>query len=344
MVEGKNNHYDVIIVGAGPGGLECANILSKAGKKILLLEKNSEIGPKICAGGLTTKSINFLKLPKDFGGRKYNNVIFKTRFNKITLDYGEEYIHVIDRKDLGQWQLKKLNNNVEVKVNAKVSKISENSVLVNETEIFFFSYLVGADGSNSIVRKFLKLPIKKLIVAFQYILDKDFPNILAQRDSGLFKYLYAWIFPQGEITSVGSGGYVPKMNISKVREDFYKWIKKEKIEISSGEFQSFAINCDFRGYKFGNVFLIGDAAGFASPLTGEGIYQALISGNEVANLILDSNYNPVRIKSVIKQRNLHIAVLRILMILGPLRIIFYELMALITKNKFLGKVVMNFLG
>ncbi len=47
--------YDVVIIGAGPAGLSCAKPLQKSGKSILLVEKNDKIGPKICAGGLTTK-------------------------------------------------------------------------------------------------------------------------------------------------------------------------------------------------------------------------------------------------------------------------------------------------
>ena len=47
--------YDVIIVGAGPAGLSCAETLSKSGKSVLVLEKNYKVGPKICAGALTMK-------------------------------------------------------------------------------------------------------------------------------------------------------------------------------------------------------------------------------------------------------------------------------------------------
>ena len=47
--------YDVIIVGAGPAGLSCAEVLAKGGKSVLVLEKNNEVGPKICAGGLTAR-------------------------------------------------------------------------------------------------------------------------------------------------------------------------------------------------------------------------------------------------------------------------------------------------
>ena len=47
--------YDVIIIGAGPAGLSAAKILAENGKTVLVLEKNKVIGPKVCAGGLTTK-------------------------------------------------------------------------------------------------------------------------------------------------------------------------------------------------------------------------------------------------------------------------------------------------
>lgn len=45
-----DKHYDVIIVGAGPSGLSAAKILAQNNKKVLVLEKNSIIGPKVCGG------------------------------------------------------------------------------------------------------------------------------------------------------------------------------------------------------------------------------------------------------------------------------------------------------
>lgn len=45
------NSYDVIIIGAGPAGLAVAEELENTALTVLLIEKNSVIGPKICAGG-----------------------------------------------------------------------------------------------------------------------------------------------------------------------------------------------------------------------------------------------------------------------------------------------------
>jgi phytoene dehydrogenase-like protein len=45
-------YYDVIIIGGGPNGLTTACYLSKAGQKVLLLEKRYELG-----SGLATEEI-----------------------------------------------------------------------------------------------------------------------------------------------------------------------------------------------------------------------------------------------------------------------------------------------
>ena len=47
--------YDVVIVGAGPGGLSCARALAGSGQRVLVLEKSEALGKKICAGELTAK-------------------------------------------------------------------------------------------------------------------------------------------------------------------------------------------------------------------------------------------------------------------------------------------------
>ena len=62
------------------------------------------------------------------------------------------------------------------------------------------------------------------------------------------------------------------------------------------------INYEYRGYRFGNMFLIGEAAGFVSGLSGAGIYPGLISGQEIARKILNSKYRPKITPMLISQK------------------------------------------
>ena len=50
-----SNKYDTVIIGAGLGGLLCAAILSKEGYKVLVLEKNKQIGGCLQSFGLDSK-------------------------------------------------------------------------------------------------------------------------------------------------------------------------------------------------------------------------------------------------------------------------------------------------
>ena len=53
------NKFDVVIIGAGPAGLKCAEQLKNSNLSVLVIEKNKIIGPKVCAGGLTPLAANF---------------------------------------------------------------------------------------------------------------------------------------------------------------------------------------------------------------------------------------------------------------------------------------------
>lgn len=96
------NKYDVIIIGAGPAGLNCAKKLGDSKLKVLLIEKKKIIGPKVCAGGLTALDSHF-KMPVEktlsFGTQ---HIILNGKESKVKL---ENPLLTIDRFDLGQYQL-----------------------------------------------------------------------------------------------------------------------------------------------------------------------------------------------------------------------------------------------
>lgn len=332
--------FDVVIVGAGPGGLRCAEILSKTNKKVLLLEKNQEVGPKVCAGGLTRKCYNLLKLPPELIEKSYSSAVFKAPWVKTSLEFGEIFGYTVSRRRLGAWQLEKLKNtDVKIRIDTEVSLINARDIELKSGEKIGYDYLVGADGSNSIVRKFLKLPVKKIGVGFQYIVPQKFPDIEIHFDSKLFGPWYAWIFPYKNSTSVGFGCFPTIMPMETARKNFQKWADKKGLDLRQGELQAHPINCDYRGYRFGNIFLVGDAAGLASGLTGEGIYQAIVSGEEVAKIIINPNYKAKKINEIRGEVQLHNLILIIIWLFGPLRNQLFNLVTLCVKNKLLARTL-----
>ena len=298
------NKYDVIIIGAGPAGLSCAEILAKGGKSVLVSEKNSEVGPKICAGGLTAR----VEKEKLLSLQDVDKIFYSVKlyFSKICKDIANPnpFVTTIDRGKLGRIMLKKaIESEAEVETGMEVKEIKENSIIANGQEIKY-NHLVGADGSNSMVRKFLGVKTEKILVTLQYTIPQNIQKFEEMEyffDSKILNG-YFWIFPHKDYTIVGCGYYPKNVRSSSfdLKSAFEKWLKDRQIKTDGLKIESFPINFDYRGYQFGNKLLVGDAAGFASGLTGEGIYFAMISGREAAKKIINPQYDCSEISKILK--------------------------------------------
>jgi len=336
-----NKIFDVIIVGAGPAGLNCAKILGNAGKKVLVIEKNAEVGPKVCAGGLTSKDLKYLSIPRGLLEFQFSEAVFSTPLTKIKIKAGGVFAYTINRRDFGQWQLSQIDKSyVKIITSTKVTAIDQHSITTDKGEKFQYKYLIGADGTFSMVRKYLKIPTNNTLVAIQYIVPTDkYKQFELYYNSRFFSSGYAWIFPHAGFASIGCGTLA---KYSKgLRERFLIWIKNQKITIERGKYEAFAINSDYRGCQFGNIFLIGDAAGLASSFTGEGIYQALISGEEIAKKILNPSYQTNKLNKIVKFNNRHLKALNIVENVSVLRPLFLELVALALKSKKFQKFALS---
>jgi len=68
-----------------------------------------------------------------------------------------------------------------------------------------FSFLVGEEGYNSIVRRHLGLQVNKKLIGFQYTIPvkHEYPALEISMDARRFSLWYAWIFPHGDSIAVG---------------------------------------------------------------------------------------------------------------------------------------------
>jgi geranylgeranyl reductase family protein len=338
--------YDTIIVGAGPGGLNAAKFLQKSKKSILVIEQNKTIGPKICAAGLTQKSYDYLNLPNKLIHFKFNKIKINFPLIPSYLKLKKSFVYTIDRTEIANHQLSKLNKKyVTIIKNTRVTKINKNHIITtnNNNNKIYFNNLIGADGSNSTVRKHLKLKTKNQGIAIQYIIPTNkYNNMKIFLDSKLFKSWYAWIFPHKNYVSIGCGCDPRDLKIKKLKQNFKIWLKQNKINTKNAKLEGFPINCDYKKLKFkDNIFLIGDAAGLASSYTGEGIYQALLSGEVIAKTIINPNYKSKHFKKLTHQLHRHNQITKILSIIGPLRNICYIIAGLFLKTKIFDRKIVK---
>lgn len=299
--------YDVVIVGAGLAGLKAAEILAKGKKKALVLEKNNDFCIKPCAAGILRYDLRLI--PENVLEKKFKKVYLVYENKKYGFKGTKKpLIMTMDKKRLCSIIAESaLKNGAKILKNCEVTKVADNFVMANNKK-YFYKYILGADGPNSVVRKYLGLKTKKLHFTLQYLTNKKFKDLEAHlnfRNNGLS---YHWIFPHKGYTSVGSGSTDPK----NLKEKFYDFCRKINVKVDSSKLKGAIINFDYQGYCFGNKFLIGDAAGFASGLTGQGIYFALKSAEDVANLILDEKYEPQGIKEILKMKEKQEILLKIL--------------------------------
>jgi flavin-dependent dehydrogenase len=307
---------EIIVVGAGPAGLSCALELARSGRGVLVLEKNESVGEKVCAGGLSAKTLR-LGIPEGLLERQFREMIMHYGRSRFVVSDSETLVATIDRKRFGEWQVEECRRaGAEVVFKCAVSEIREHSLIAGGEDVGF-QFLVCADGSNSLGRHFLPArpaarrdasPKSRFLMTYQYHLPEERENLEVFFEPDVFGVGYCWFFPHRGWTAIGCGAPSGEMPSKQLRQNFSRWLAEQGIQCTGGDLRAAIVNLDYRGYRFGNTFLIGDAAGLASDVTGEGIYGAVVSGREIARLMSDENHDPEPLTHWLSVKETHRAV------------------------------------
>lgn len=305
--------FTVGIVGAGPAGSMCAYLLAIAGIKVTLFERSTDIKRRVCGEYLCPKGVELLTelkmfertcrgfeelqgmvliSPKDIAietdfphseKREYGLSVNRQVFDKRLLDLAVEKGAIFK----SNWILKSVEQTSE-----KKWKIDSGE------ESFVFDLLIAADGRQSKIGHSLG-HIRELNTA-RAALHCYLPrkNFLGQR--------------RGEMHIFADGSYCGLNPISDEEVNFSIVIDSEKLkkqkteeiiqhvilssprlsqqfEWKSNQVEIKNVTCLKNDNSFiagSNLAYVGDAAGFIDPLTGEGIYHALLSSKLLVECLL----------------------------------------------------------
>jgi flavin-dependent dehydrogenase len=140
--------YDVLIVGAGPGGLKAAQVLAENRKNVLVLEKLSEekLGEKICHGMLPLHTMTILNIPKELTDVPLNGAfIYFADKSHASVDFKPLLCRMWLRKSFGKWLLKETRKmRVEIRPNSRVVSLSkdENYAKLENSNKIGYNFLV----------------------------------------------------------------------------------------------------------------------------------------------------------------------------------------------------------
>jgi flavin-dependent dehydrogenase len=300
-----------VVIGAGPGGLRVAQVLAESGRDVLVLEKNPEIGPKTCAGGLTRKAVAELAalgLPQGLGLELVGHVAF-TGGTARTLDAEASAVRTIPRRDLGALQLewtRSAGADVCAGVAATRVDLASHTLQAGDRTIRY-RRLIGADGADSAVRRALGLPHARAYFAAEYnVPGIRLEPLRVECDPAALLSGYFWVFPHERYTSIGAVAAKDLVAPAAVRRYLTARIEAMGVIIGATPFEGATLEVEFAGFDFAEgVHLVGDAAGMASSLTAEGIYSALITGEETARRILDPGYPSPKTASWLRVKRAH---------------------------------------
>jgi digeranylgeranylglycerophospholipid reductase len=300
--------FETIIVGAGPGGLICGKYLDDA----LVLEQKEEIGkPVQCAEGLAKYFLDRLGIQPDpnWISATINNSQAVLPNGKTANLSAEEGGYILDRINFEKFLASQCR--AEIRLQKRVTDIKKEGgiwkIKTQNGEEFQSKYLIGADGPTSIVRRKVFQEKVAIYPCLQYLVEVekeiDCHTMKLYFDRERFPMGYAWVFPKSKNMAnigLGSGG---KINLQTQLEDFMEnTIKKDFGDCRFLKNISGVIPLVKKPIKLvkDNALLVGDAGAMVDPITGGGIGNAMIAGEQTAKCILSKDVDsyPSKIESL----------------------------------------------
>ena len=294
--------YDIVIIGAGPAGANLARLIDAGHYRVLLVDA-SGLRPKVCAGLLSPDAQKLLAryritLPSDVLSHPQLTSVRVIDVNEPRVrHYRRRYLN-LDRAAFDRYLVSLVPSTTKV-VNACCQSIDRQtdgySLCLRHadghTEQIFAHYIVGADGASSLVRRslFADEHIQKYVSIQQWFAaDSSDPYYSCVFDHTTSESC-SWIFfKDGQL--IFGGAFAPHGCRAAFEAQKQKLMARGTVpaEVLARPLKTEACRISrprlTRGIFHGGqgAYLVGEAAGFISPSSFEGISYALASGEALA--------------------------------------------------------------
>ena len=289
--------YDTVVVGAGPAGLMAA-LNAAARGSVLVLDASSLPRDKSCGGMLNEYAQDFLAkiapVPSSMvRDPQYVNFRYVDWDRGIRKPTSLRFLNV-DRREFDEWLVSLLPDNVDVVGSSPVRGWTQDADGVRVTvrsgeddRTVHCQNLVGADGARSAVRRTLGEGSVSTYVTLQDFCElkgelEPYFDCIYMRDIG-DSFAYSYIVPKGDVAIVGSV-YYPKTKRPHEKQDHTMGILRAALpQLGETVKREASVALHVRSTADvvaggGRVLLAGEAGGFMSPTSGEGISYAMNSG------------------------------------------------------------------
>lgn len=303
--------YDVIVVGSGPAGACAAWRLAKAGVAVAVLEKATLPRYKTCGGGIIGRAMQALPVDvrhvveQECRSAQLNVLPAGLPFTT----YRSIPIVSMTMRDLFDVTILSAAQEAGATVHQRcaveqVSYQGDVNTVATNVGVMRAKFVVAADGAfSTVARKIGMADGRILIPALEYEVTLPSDRLdrfqgVARFDFGIPPHGYAWAFPKKNHVSIGVLSTAQRGRDLKSAMARYL----ERLGCAS------AIQIEQHGYVIPvsprkgpfvrkRVLLVGDAAGLADPVTGEGISFAIRSGLMAAQSLIDGHLDEEAVRS-----------------------------------------------
>lgn len=279
--------YDVVVVGAGPVGSAAARYCAESGLRTLIVEEHAAIGyPVQCAGLLSSSAFSECDVSDDSVIQVVRGATLHSSMGcELNFDAGKTKAFVVDRGALDREMAEDAASaGADIMLKTYAYDIRDNVLFtkgVHGHREIPFRLLIAADGPRSPIRTIMgmKPPLRfysGVQAEIPYETDPAFVHLYPDASPDFF----GWAIPAGE--GRVRVGLVGGADVKNRFSSFVKQFGDSSIHQVTG-----TIPMGVMPQTYGNrTLFIGDAAGFAKPTSGGGVYTGVRSSRHAADAAL----------------------------------------------------------